>query len=202
LPITGDFDGALREVSLSLQELRRLDEPVYTAVAAFTADSLDTALGRHDEALRHLGEARELAERAGGGWLTAGALIELGILAVLRGRPDEARTPLDEALELSLQAGSIPFVTLCLSGYAQLAFAEGNPERAALLEGPAEGLRRRVGLRAWPHLRRVEAELVAQVRHRLGPGRFDQVFSDGSGLTQQEAVASVRDGRSTGTKAP
>ena len=96
--------------------------------------------------------------------------MQLGILAVLRGRLDEARALLDEALDLSLAARSTPFVTLCLAGYARLAFAEGDPERAALLEGAAEGLRRRVGLPAWPHLRRVEAELVAQVRQQAGRG--------------------------------
>jgi hypothetical protein len=37
-------------------------------------------------------------------------------------------------------------VTLCLVAYAWLAFADGDPERAAQLEGAAEGLRRRVGL--------------------------------------------------------
>ena len=103
---------------------------------------------------------------------------------------------------LSLAARSTPFVTLCLAGYAQLAFADGDPERAALLEGAAEGLRRRVGLRAWPHLRRVEADLVAQVRQRLGDSQFDQAFSAGSGLTQQQAVAIVRDQRGTGTQTP
>jgi hypothetical protein len=90
-------------------------------------------------------------------------------------------------------------VTLCLAGYAQLAFADGDPDRAALLEGAAEGLRRRVGLPAWPNLRRVEADLVTRVRHRLGDSRFDQAFSAGSGLTQQEAVAIVRDQRGTST---
>ena len=93
-------------------------------------------------------------------------------------------------------------MTLCLAGYAQLAFADGDPDRAALLEGAAEGLRLRVGLRAWPHLRRVEADLVAQVRQRLGAARFDQAFSAGSGLTQQQAVAIVRDQRGTGTQTP
>ena len=93
-------------------------------------------------------------------------------------------------------------MTLCLAGYAQLAFADGDPDRAARLEGAAEGLRRRVGLPAWPHLRRVEAELVAQVRHTLGAARFDQAFSAGSALTQQQAVAIVRDQRGTGTQTP
>ena len=58
-------------------------------------------------------------------------------------------------------------------------------------------LRRRVGLPAWPHLRRVEGELVARVRRRLGDSRFDQAISAGSGLTQREAVAIVWDQRDT-----
>ena len=201
LPIDGDFDGALREAAVSLEELRGQDEPVFTAMAAFTASSLEMALGRYDDARRDLREARDLAERIGGDWLAAGPRVQLGILAVLQGRLDEARPLLDEALDLSLAARSTQFfVTLCLAGYAQLAFADGDPDRAALLEGAAEGLRGRVGLPAWPNLRRVEAELVARVRQRLGDGRFDQAFSVGSGLTQREAVAIVRDQR--GTPAP
>jgi tetratricopeptide (TPR) repeat protein len=201
LPITGDFDGALWEAAASLEELRGQDEPVFTGMAAFTVGSLETALGRYDDALRHLREARDLTDRIGGDWLAAGSRAQLGILAVLRGRLDEARPLLDEALDLSMAARSTPFVTLCLAGYAQLAFADGDPERAALLEGAAEGLRRRVGLTAWPHLRRVETDLVARVRQRLGADEFDQAFSAGSALSQQQAVAIIRDQRRTGTHA-
>jgi tetratricopeptide (TPR) repeat protein len=200
LPITGDFDGALQEATAALEELRGQDELVYTAIGAFTAGTLDTALGRYDDALGHLRESRDLTERAGGDWLTALSRVALGILDALRGRPDEARAPLDEALELSLAARNIPFVTVCLTGYAQLALADGDPERAARLEGAAEGLRRRAGLRAWPVARRAEAELVDQVRDRLGAGRFDQAFSAGSALTQRQAVAIVRDQPGTGAQ--
>jgi hypothetical protein len=92
-------------------------------------------------------------------------------------------------------------VTLCLTAFAQLAFAEGDGERAALLAGAAEGLRRRVGLRAWPLQRRPEAELVAQIRQALGGDRFEEVFAAGARLTQQEAVAAVRDRRGAGATA-
>ncbi len=200
LPITGDLDGALRETAVSLQELRGQDEPFFTAIAAFTAGSLETALGRYDDALRHLREARDRAEGYGGTWLTAGSRVQLGILAVLRGSLEEARALLDEALDLSLAARSTQFVTLCLAGYAGLAFAEGDPERAALLEGAAESLRRRVGLPTRPHLRRVEAELVARLRQRLGAARFNRVSDAGSRLTQREAVAIVRSQRGAGTR--
>ncbi|HYY19541.1 MAG TPA: tetratricopeptide repeat protein, partial [Streptosporangiaceae bacterium] len=200
LAITGDFDGALREAAVSLEELRGQDEPVFTAMVAFTVSSLETALGRYDDALGHLREARDLAERPGAAWLAAGSRVQLAILAVLQGSRDEARALLDEALDLSLAARSTTYVTLCLSGYAQLAFADGDPQRAARLEGAAEGLRRRVGLRAWPVLRPVEAGLVTRVRHRLGGSDFDQAFSAGSRLTQRQAVAIVRDQPSTGTQ--
>jgi len=200
LPITGDLDGALREVVASLEELRGQQEPVFTAIAAFGSGSLEMALGRHDDALRHLCEARDLAQRFDGNWLTAGCQAELGILEVMRSRPSQARVLLDQALDLSLAARSTPFVTLCLAAYAWLALAEGDPERAALVEGAAEGLRRRVGLPAWPLLRRVEAELVAQIRQRLDAGQFDQAFSAGSALTQREAVAIVRNQRDTSTQ--
>ncbi|HEY4466113.1 MAG TPA: DUF4062 domain-containing protein [Streptosporangiaceae bacterium] len=199
LAITGDFDGALREAAVSLEELRGQDEPVFTAMIAFTAGSLEAALGRYDDAQGHLREARDLTERAGGAWLGGASRVQLGILAVFRGRRDQARVLLDEALDLSLAARSTAYVTLCLAGYAQLALAEGDPQRAARLEGAAEGLRRRVGLSAWPALRRPESDLVAQARQQLGAARFDRAFSVGSRLTQREAVAAARNQRGTGT---
>jgi predicted ATPase len=202
LPVAGDYGGTLREAAVSLEELRGQDEPVFTAMAAFTVGSVEMALGRYDDALPHLREARDLAERVGGYWLAAGARVQLGILDVVRGSLDEARPLLEKALDLSLAARSTPFVTLCLAGYAWLTFADGDPDRAALLEGAAEGLRRRVGLSAWPHLRKVEADLVAQVRQKLGAARFDRAFSVGSGLAQQQAVAIVRDQRGTGNQTP
>ncbi len=192
LPIPGDFDGTLREAALALEEFRGQDEPIYTAMAAFTVSSVETALGRYDDAIRHLSEARDLADRAGD-WLAAGARVQLGILAVLQGRLDEAPALLAGALEVSLAARSTQFVALCLVGYAWLAVANGDLDRAARLEGSAEGLRQRVGLPAWPHLRKKEAELVAQLRQRLGPSQFDQAFSAGSQLTLQQAVAIVQD---------
>jgi tetratricopeptide (TPR) repeat protein len=169
-PITGDFDGALREVSASLEELRGQDEPFWTALAAYTAAVLETALGRYDDALHRLRETRGLADRFGYAWLTANSQLQLGTLAVMQGRLDQARELLEEALDVSLANRITRGVTTCLAAFAQLAFAEGGPERAALLAGAAEGLRGRAGLRTWATVRRGEAELAAQVRQALGDG--------------------------------
>ena len=84
-------------------------------------------------------------------------------------------------------------MTLCLDAFAQLAFAEGDPHGAALLAGAAEGLRGRARLRTWPELRSGEAQLAAQIRQALGDDRFGKAFAAGSRLSQQEAVAAIRD---------
>jgi predicted ATPase/class 3 adenylate cyclase len=192
-PITGDFEGAKREVSAALEELRGQDEPFWTAVAAFTAGALEAALRHPDSALQHLRVVRELANRYDYAWAIAISNLQLGALAVAQGRLEEAREQMDEALELSLANRIIRNVTRCLAAFAQLAFAEGDPDRAALLAGAAEGLRRRAGFSTWPTVRRGEAQLSAQIRQALGDDRFDQVFAAGSRLSQQEAVAAIRD---------
>jgi predicted ATPase/class 3 adenylate cyclase len=201
-PVVGDLDGALRGALAALEQLRGQDEPFWTALAVATAGIVETTVGRHDDAQRHLREARDLGKRFDDAWMAAFSLVQLGTLAVVRGRLEEARALLEEALELSLAAHSTRSVTLCLAAFAQLAFVEGDGERAALLAGAAEGLRRRVGLRSLVALRQGEAELVAQVRQALGADRFEEVFAAGGRLTQQEAVAAVRDRRGAGAAAP
>ena len=164
-PLTGDFDGALRAAAKSLEQLRGLDEPLWTALAVGSLGTVERILARYDDALGHLREAHDLGDRFGSSWLSAWSRVQLGTVSILRGDLRPARAVLDEALELSVAARSTECVTLCLATYAQLAFAEGDRERAALLAGVAEGLRWRAGLRVWPTLRQSEDELVAQVRH-------------------------------------
>jgi predicted ATPase len=199
--IVGDFDRYLHGAAVSLEELRAQDEPFWMALAAYTAGLVEMTVGRYDDSLRYLTEMRDLAETLDNPWLAAVSRVYLGTLAVAQGRLEEARSPMEEGLELSLAAHSTRSVTLCLTAFARLAFVAGDPQRAALLAGAADGLRRRVGLRAWPLLRRDEAELVAQVRQALGD-QFDEPYAAGAKLSQQEAVAAVRDRRAAGTAAP
>jgi len=198
-PITGDFDGARRAAATSLEQFRAQDEPFWTALADAALGSAETAVGRYDAASRHLGQMRDLADRFGYAWLAAWSRALLGTVAVLQGRLDQARELLDEALNLSLAIRVSRNVALCLIAFARLALAEGDPERAALAAGAADGLRRRAGRRAWPILRRGEADLTAQIRQALGTERFDQAFASGSRLSQREAAAAVRGRADPGT---
>jgi predicted ATPase len=199
-PVMGDFDGVLRETSVSLEQFRGQDEPLWTALALITLGFVETTVGRHDDALRHLTEARDLAAQFDNAWLAAWSRVLLGTLAVVQGRLQEARALLDEALDLSLAAHSTNSVTLCLAAFAWLVFVEGDVERAALVAGAAEGLRQRVGLGVWPTVRQAEAALVAQIRQALGGDRFDELFAAGGLLSQQQTVAAVRDRSGAGTR--
>jgi hypothetical protein len=105
----------------------------------------------------------------------------------------EARALLDEALGLSLTIHSTHNLSLILLGFARLALAARDPERAARLAAAAEGLRGRYGHRSWPALRRGEDELRTQIREALGPDRFEDAFAAGTELTQREAIAVARE---------
>lgn len=83
-------------------------------------------------------------------------------------------------------------VTFSLVASAELALAEEDARRAAMALGAADGLRQRVGLRAWPSMRPGEAELAARVAQEIGANVFKDAFAAGSELSQREAVALVR----------
>jgi len=68
--VVGDLDGALRTELASLEELRGQDEPYRTTVAVLTLGLWEMAMGRLEDALGHMREARALA----GGSITPGSV--------------------------------------------------------------------------------------------------------------------------------
>ena len=190
--VAGNIGDALEGEHNALAELRGQDEPYWTTVGILSCGLMETAMGRHEDALNHLQEARALAGRFDHAGLSAWSQVQLGILALVRGQPEEAQALLDEGLELSLATHSTRNVTLCLTAFAQLALVQGQGERAALLAGAAEGLRQRVGLRAWPLQQQGEAQAVGQIRQALGADRFDHNFAAGTRLNRRQAIAAAR----------
>jgi predicted ATPase len=192
LPIADDFDGALQAASTALDGFRQQDEP-FMGWAALTVGLLETTLGRHDAARPYLTEADELGGQLGNKWLESAARAQLASLAVRTGQLEEARARLVESVDASEDAElSTQTVAFSLVASAQLALAEGDARRAAMALGAADGLRQRAGVRAWPSMRRGEAELATRVLQETEPGVFKDAFAAGSELNQREAVAFVR----------
>lgn len=166
------------------------------AFAALTVGMLETTLGRHDAASRSFSAVKELGGQFGNNWLQCGARTQLASIAVSAGHLEEARALLVEAMDTgeSTELGTIP-MTFSLVACARLALAEGDARRAAMALGAADGLRQRAGLRAWPGMRRAEAELVDRVVKVMEPETYRNAFASGTELTQREAVALVRGDR-------
>jgi hypothetical protein len=192
LPIVDDFDAALQSASTALDGFREQNDP-FMGWAALAVGLLEMTLDRDNAAREHLTEASELGGRFGNKLLEPVAQTQLASLDVRAGQLEHARAQLvksvgaSEDTELSTQT-----VTFSLVAYAQLALAERNPRRAVMALGAADGLRLRAGLRAWPSMRRGEAELATRVAREIDPDGFKDVFAAGAELNQSEAVALVR----------
>jgi tetratricopeptide (TPR) repeat protein len=195
LPIVDDFDGALRAASTALDGFREQNKP-FMAWAALTVGLLEMTLGRHDTAREYLTQASELGGQFGNKWLESAARTQLASHAVRTGQLEEARAQLVESVDASEDTEpSSQTVTFALVASAQLALAEGDVRRAALAMGAADGLRQRAGLRAWPSMRRGEAEVATRVAQEIDPDVVKDAFGAGSELDQREAVALVRGDR-------
>ena len=192
LPIVDDFDGALQAASTAFDRFRQQDEP-FMAFAALTLGMVEMALGRDDAAREHLTAVNELGSRFDNNWLESMARAQLAALAVRAGHLDEARAFLLASVDSSANAEpSTVNLTFSLVATAMLALAEKDAERAAMALGAADGLRRRAGLKAWPSMRRGEADLATRVAQGIGPVDVDRAFAAGSELSHLEAVALVR----------
>ncbi|WP_196279676.1 DUF4062 domain-containing protein [Catellatospora paridis] len=187
----GDGDGVLREALASLEQLRGLEEPFWTALMLTAAATVERTLGRCDDAVRHLDEACELARLIDNAWLAAWARRELSTHAIARHRLGDARALLHEGMTLSLRVHDMRSVTLCLGGFARLAYAEGDHERAALLAGAACALRQRSGIQLWSMQRSARTEGLDELRAALGDDRFDRAYAAGGRLSKREAVAAA-----------
>jgi predicted ATPase len=192
-PINGDFDGALRAATASLDGLRRANDPL-GSFALLTVGMLEMALGDDDSAHAHLSEVDELGSQIGNNWLESSARTRLAMLAVRSGRLDEAERLLAESVRAIRESQPITLtVTFALVAYAQLELAKGDASRAATALGAADGLRVQAGLRAWPQARRTEHDLKASVAQELDAEAYRVAFEAGAELHMRDALALISD---------
>ena len=189
-PITGDFDGARREASASLAQLRGQDEPFWTAQASADLGAVEMATGRYDDALSHLGEMHDLAERFGYPWLAAWSQVLMGTIAVAQGRLDQARDQLDEALEQGRSANVTSPVAPGLTRWPGWRWPTATPAgRRCWRRRPRPA--RRPGCR-YGRCSGGKAELMARSARRWGPAPSTK-YAVGARLSAWQAVAAARD---------
>ena len=145
-PIADDLDGAVQAGQRAVDGFRKLDEPFMTGSAVITVGMLEMSRGDVKAALPYLHEVRELGGQFRNSWLSSGAQVQFAMLATDDGRYDEAHELLREALAVTDDSElSTHTVSFCLVCYAELVRAEGDPAKAGVALGAAEGVRKRVG---------------------------------------------------------
>jgi hypothetical protein len=121
--------------------------------------------------------------------LKAFYLAGLGDAALQEGDLERAETYRRNALELLEQSGRRHNVPEHLAGFARVAFAGGDPERAAVLLGGSDALREQLEINViafeWPP----PSETIAVVRAGLSDEAFSAAWGAGRALRYDEAVA-------------
>jgi len=140
-------------------------------------------------AMESLALLRKLGDEAG----TATALTRLGLLALRRNDMASARSYYAESLPLLRALGDKEYLAMCLEGFAAIAVAQQQWERAACLWGAAEALRNTINVPLPPHLRSEYEHRLTVAHMHLDEPMFGQAWEQGQAMSEAQAVTYALD---------
>ncbi|GAA0450227.1 BTAD domain-containing putative transcriptional regulator [Streptomyces sp. NPDC046215] len=145
-------------------------------------------LARAEALLLRIRDWYGTASEGGGNALV---LAELGFVAELRGDAEAARARHLEGLSRARLSGSARALALALEGLSGAEALAGRAKPAALLLGAASAARASAGA-PLPPAERGDVDRIAQsARTALGERAFAGAFTDGEGLSPEQAVAAA-----------
>ena len=183
----GDLLAARSYYEEALPIRRELGEPVDVAVSLACLGHVARALHEYDTARALYEESLDLAEAQGHPAEITAAQHDLRRLAHERGHDDQASAWYTRALPVAQQINHPRRVAYLLEGFAILAARE-HPERALLLAGAANALRRASGSILPPSEQAVLERELAPARRILGPRRGAAAAEAGAVLSAKEAA--------------
>lgn len=140
--------------------------------------------------------AHELAKQAatifreiGDQWAISYTLADLGRVVLLQGDPVTAQTLIEESFALSIELGYMGNTAACLEHMAEVAATQDQLSWATLLCSAAEHLRDIIAVPLGSTQRADFEHAVATLRSKLGEERFKDTWSQGRGMTPQQAFA-------------
>jgi hypothetical protein len=143
--------------------------------------------GDLDQAQALMEQGRALLER-GQSWERAVALLSLGDVARAQSKPAAAAEQYTLSLEIAVKYSNQPLVAQLLEGFAKLAGAVAQPERAARMLGAAAALRLRLGTPI-PLVEQADYDAaVALARAQLDPAAFSATWAEGQALSWEQAA--------------
>jgi non-specific serine/threonine protein kinase len=188
----GDFAQARHRFEEALEICRRIGNRMAVAtqlnnlgVMAWRQRDMAEARAMFDEASR---EMRALGDQSS----LINALGNLGNIAKEQGDLPAARGYLLEALKIGKELGAQRQLPILLEHGADLADRLGDLARAVTMRGAADALREDVGVPFGGAERTREELIVAHLRERIGVVVFEEAWSVGRSIGQDEAIAQAQ----------
>ena len=185
--LLGQRDQARAEITAARRGAERLGLPDVLAFACYTAGDLARLDGELDTAREALTRAMQLARLPNSArQMRAVAATGLGYLATAEGDLDAARRWHTEAVAAARASADAPVIAVTLTGLADLALHEGDPERAAELLGASFGIRG-----ATDRSVKDEERIAGRARSVLGGARYDEAYQRGQRVTGDTLAALI-----------
>jgi non-specific serine/threonine protein kinase len=147
------------------------------------------AQGDHGRARAQYEESLALARELGHKSVMAASLGNLGIVALEQGDYPTARALLEECLAVLSELGHKRQIAEGLEGLAELAAAQDQAGRAAVLCGAAEALRETISVPLQPSERARYERSRSSACAALGEVKFAAAWAVGRSLALEEAIA-------------
>jgi predicted ATPase len=169
--------------------LRRLGDQWVSSFALGTLGILTMLEGEPETAERLGQEALGYARAIRSESATGVALSQLGYVALGRADVVHARERFADSARAYQRIQDHEGLTYAHEGLAAVAFAQGQPERAARAIGVVEATRKRLGVSVYGIVQRVfRTQFVSAVEATLGPERYEAARAAGADDDPDEAI--------------
>jgi tetratricopeptide (TPR) repeat protein len=191
----GQYDRARRHLQDNLARSSALGEQRAGAITMGNLGRLSMLEEEFEAAAKLAVDSLAVNRRLGDQEGIAASLTNVGLCAVLSGKPTEAEPYLREGIEVARDVGRRDLVATALEGYAAALASREDNERAALLLGAAQHLRRDSEAARDP----IDDKLYETTRKLLiasmGESELARLVSTGATLSADEVMLHVREGR-------
>ncbi len=184
----GDLVSARSRQQESLEIFSKLGNPDVIAQTQNRLGELARLAGDYDQAARLYESSLEISERLGFKLEVASGQHKLSYIAKRCGDFKKARSLLRESLSVQQEVGNKQGIAECLAGFAGLAVATGQPERALRLFAAAQALLDSVSLPLAPAARAEMEQDRAFACSQLDEPACSKAAARGRELTVEEAI--------------
>ncbi|GAB4582084.1 MAG: tetratricopeptide repeat protein [Anaerolineales bacterium] len=184
-------EASARPLLMESQRLfRQLGDPWGMSIPSFLFGLIAGDKGDYADALVHFNEALQLQRAEGDLWGSVEAMLLSGQAAHQMGDFHQAAARYEESLRLNAErVGDIGIIIRTLYSLAHLAWAQGEPARAAKLLGAYTALRETTGSPIRRSiLNRDDEQTVASLQELMGEDHFKTAWAEGITITLEQAI--------------